>query len=231
MTIKDVHDIILFFLNKEQNAYLSHEEIDAVLDRAQMSQFNEYYNNHKLYRPDNQVPIVGYGESQRINDALSPFKSTYTFTNADTVGGVVTMPSTYMYLIALYTTQFVNSLNRNVTNPVTVLNEEELIYRLESQVLPVTLDDPICIINANNKIQLFPDQPQAGKVFFFRRPLPPKFEYSQSGRTINWSGGQNLEWREGDINNIIMKALSFYGLNISSQEMVQYAETKNQQGN
>jgi hypothetical protein len=25
--------------------------------------------------------------------------------------------------------------------------------------------------------------------------------------------------------------LSFYGLNISSQEMVQYAETKNQQGN
>ena len=32
MDIKVIHDIILFYLNKEQQIYLSHQEIDAVLD-------------------------------------------------------------------------------------------------------------------------------------------------------------------------------------------------------
>lgn len=236
MTIKDIHDIILFYTNKDQNGYISHEEIDMVLDRAQLSQFNEFYNNPKLYKQDNQVPVIGYGESQRINDALSPFKSTYTFTNTDTVGGILNLPSNYMYLIALYTSQFVSQLNRNVINPVTVLNEEELVYRLESQVIPVTVDDPICIMNSSNKIQLFPDVPQSGKVFYFRRPAVPKFGYTVptgGSRTITYSDSLStqLEWREADINNIIIKALGYYGLNMSAQDITQYSEIKNQQGN
>jgi hypothetical protein len=232
MDLKVIHDTIQFYLNKAQNEFISHGEIDLVLDRAQLAQFNDYYNNHKVYRPDNQVPVIGYGENQRINDALSPFKATYAFVNADTPGGIVSLPSNYMFLIALSTTQYVNSLGRNVTNPVSVLNEEEMIYRLESQVLPVTIDDPICIMNASNKIQLFPDVPQSGKVYYFRRPVAPNYVFSLSGRTetYNQAGSTQLEWREADVNNIISKALSYYGLNVSSQEIMQFAQVKINEG-
>lgn len=236
MSIKDVHDTILFYTNKSQNGYISHEEIDMVLDRTQLTQFNEYYNNPKLYRQDNQSPIVGYGESQKINDALSPFKATYTFTNEDTPSGVLSMPANYMFLLSLYTTVYVNQIGRNVVNAVTVLNEEELVLRLESQVIPVTVDDPICIMNSNKKIQLFPDIPQAGKVFYFRRPVAPKYNYApdaQNPRKLNYTsnGSQDLEWGDSEINNIIIKALSFYGVNLSAQDLIQFAEAKNQQGN
>lgn len=232
MGIQEVHRVINFILNKEQNAYLSHEEIDLVLERAQMAQFNELYNNPKSYRPDAQVPIISYGENQRINDALSPFKASFSFVTTDTPGGVVTLPSDYMYLLSLYTSMYVSQIGRNVTNPVTVLNEEELVLRLESQVIPVTTDDPICIMNSNNKIQLFPDVPQSGKVFYFRKPKAPKFNYTQSGRaiTFNPTGSQDLEWRDSDVNMIIVKALSYYGLNISDPNTIQFAETKNVQG-
>lgn len=234
MTIQLTHDIIQFYLNKEQNAFISHEEIDMVLDRVQMDQFIEYYNNHKLYRPDNQVPVVGYGESQRINDALSPFKATYAFTTTDTAGGIVSLPANYMFLISLYTTLYINQLGRNVTNPVTVLNEEELIYRLESQVLPVTVDDPICIMNAANKIQLFPEVPQSGKVFYFRKPAAPKYNYtvdSADPRKLNFTstGSQDLEWRDADVNAIIVKALAYYGLTMTSADLVQFSQVKQQQ--
>lgn len=239
MTIQDIHTFILLALNKPQNAYLSHEEIDAVLDRAQMSQFNEYYSpkSNNL----NQPPVMGYGETQKINDALSPFKSTYTFTS--TSGGVVTAPSDYMYLISLYTTTYSNVLSRNIYNPVQVLNEEELIFRLNSQVIPVTTDDPICIMNSGNAIQLFPDSvSQVGKMFYFRRPKVPKFGYTQSGRVVTYNstqydpstaptGSQQLEWREADINNIIIKSLAYYGLSISNNDIIQFSENKNQQGN
>jgi hypothetical protein len=183
------------------------------------------------------MPGMGYGETQRINDALSPFKVTTTFTT--TSGGVLTLPSNYMYLISLYTTFYSNSLAKNVYNAVQVLNEEELIPRLESQVIPVTIDDPICIMNSSNQIQLFPDNVvSTGKIYYFRRPAVPKFDYTVSGRTITYkaagasnSATQELEWREPDINNIIVKALSYYGLSISSADVVQFAEAKNQQGN
>jgi hypothetical protein len=41
---------------------------------------------------------------------------------------------------------------------------------------------------------------------------------------------QDLEWGEADINNIIFKALSKFGLNLSSADIAQFGELKNQQG-
>jgi hypothetical protein len=137
-----------------------------------------------------------------------------------------------MHLIALYTTQFVSSLGRNVVNPVQVLAEEELIERLESQVLPVTLFEPICVMNAQRRIQLFPEVPQSGKVYYFKRPAVPKFAYTQSGRTITYDPltSVQLEWSQADLNNVISEALAYYGLNLQSAEVVQFAQLKLQEG-
>jgi hypothetical protein len=243
MDIKVIHDTILYYLNKEQNGYVTHEEIDQVLDKAQLALFNQYHTNPRL---PSQVQASLYGESQRIDDALSLFKARHTFTGGGspvniTSGGVVTMPSNYMHLISMYTTVFNATLSRNVYSGVQVLNEEELIERLESQVIPVSVDDPIAIMNASNQIQLFPEQAQSGGVYYFRRPVAPRFGYSQSGRTVTYNplaydpstqptGSTQLEWRDYDVNNIISIALSYYGLNLSSQEVMQFAQVKTQEG-
>jgi hypothetical protein len=214
-------------LKKEQNGYISHEEIDSVLDRAQLVLFNQYHTNPKV-----PALTARYGESQRIDDALSAFKARYTFTTADTGGGVVSLPSNYMHLISLYTTTYSNVLQKNIFNAVQVLNEEELIERLNSQVIPVTSDDPICIMNASNKIQLFPDIPQSGGVYYFRRPAVPKYNYTLSGRTETYvsNGSQDLEWRSFDILNIITIALSYYSIRLSAEDVLQFAELKTAQG-
>lgn len=228
MTIKEVHELILFIISKDKNGYISHEEIDSILDRAQLALFNQYHTNPKIPA---QAQSARYGESQRIDDALSPFKAKYTFTTAESAGGVVSLPAGYMHLISAYTTVFVSALNKNIYSSVQVLNEEELIERLNSQVIPVTSDDPICIMNSNNRIQLFPDVPQSGGIYYFRRPAVPKYNYTLSGRTeVPTAGSQDLEWKEFDILNIITIALSYYGVYLNSNELVQFAETKTAQG-
>lgn len=238
MTIQDVHNIILLILNKDQNGYISHEEIDMVLDKAQLVLFNQYHTNPKVPA---QTWAARYGDSQRIDDALSVFKARQTFTTGDTPGGVLTLPTDYMHLISLYTTTFNSTLSRNVYSAVQVLNEEELIYRIESQVIPLTSDDPVAIMNNQNKVQLFPESPSSGGVYYFRRPAVPKFGYTTSGRSITYNptaynastqptGSTQLEWRDFDIMNIISVALSYYGINLSSQEVTQFAEAKTQQG-
>jgi hypothetical protein len=232
MQINQVHEIIGFHLNKTQGGYFSPQEIDRVLDVAQMAYFNDLYNNPRKFRPDKQSPVMGYGESQRIDDALSPFKKNYTFTNGDTPSGVISLPNDYMFLISLYTSVFNNNLQRSVINPVEVLNEEELVSRLESQVCPVSLTGPICVMNSNNKIQLFPDVPQSGRVYYFKRPNAPVYSFTLNGRVVqyNASGSTQLEWRDSEINNIISIALGYLGINMKSEEIIQFGEIKNQQG-
>jgi len=229
MDLKVIHDTILYFLNKEQNGFVTHEEIDLVLDKAQMVLFNQYHTNPKT--PANPA-MINYGESQRIDDALSVFKDKYTFGTVDTPGGVITLPANYQHLLGLFTTVYNATLLRNVYSGVQVLNEEELISRLESQVIPVTPDDPIAIMNKQNKIQLFPESPATGGVYYLRRPAVPAFVYTQSGRTItyNQGGSTQLEWRDMDVMNVIVIALSYYGLNMSSADVVQFAQVKEAQG-
>jgi hypothetical protein len=234
MDINDVHNIVLFYLNKDQNIYLSHEEIDDVLDRAQMVLFNQYHTNPKLPA---QTQAALYGESQRVDDALSPFKDLFTFAPGQspvsiTTGGIINLPTNYQHLISLYTTTFNSTLGRNVYSGVQVLNEEELIERLESQVIPVSSGDPIAIMNKQNKIQLFPPTGATGGVYYFRRPLKPIFSYTQSGRVITYDPNTSvdLEWKDMDVNNVISIALSYFGLNMSAADVVQFAQVKTQEG-
>lgn len=229
MNIQDIHNIILLILNKEQNAYLSHQEIDAVLDKAQLVLFNQYHTNPKL--PSKTQAMI-YGDSQRIDDALSAFKDKYVVTTGNSTGGLITLPADYMHLISLYTTQYNATLAKNIYNSVQVLTEEELIERLNSQIIPVGSDEPIAIMNKQNKIQLFPETAVNGGVYYFRRPQAPEFVYSTSGRSITYNSvtSKQLEWRDYDIMNIISIALSYYGVNMSSQDIVQFGEIKTQQG-
>lgn len=229
MNINDIHNVILFYLNKAQQGFVTHGEIDIVLDRAQMTLFNQYHTNPKIPA---KAQTELYGESQRIDDALSPFKAKYTFNAGSSPSGVLTLPSDYMHLISLYTTVYNAQLSRNVYSAVQVLAEDELIERLESQVIPVSADDPVAIMNSQNRIQLFPEATATGAVYYFRRPVPPVFGYTQAGRTITYNPltSTQLEWKEMDINNIIVIALQFYGLNMTSQEIMQFGQVKEAQG-
>lgn len=229
MDLKVIHDTILFVIRKEQNAFITHEEIDQILDRAQLVLLNQYHTNPKI--PAQQQAML-LGESQRLDDSLSPFKSKYTFTNGTTASGIVTLPSDYMHLLSLYTTTYNSQLGRNVYSAVQILNESELIERLESQVIPVSGEDPIGIMNSQNKIQLFPEVPCSGAVFYLKRPPAPVFAYTQNGRAVTYDvvNSTQMSWRDFDIMNIIVIALSYIGINISSADVMQFAELKNRQG-
>lgn len=229
MNINDVHNVILFYLNKDQQAFITHEEIDETLDRAQMTLFDQYHTNPKTAV---NTPVETYGASQRIDDALSVFKQKYTFNSVATPNGIITLPSNYQHLIALYTTTYNSTLARNIYSAVQVLSEDELIERLESQVIPVSTEDPVAIMNSQNMIQLFPEVPSTGAVYYFKRPAVPVFGYTQAGRNITYNPltSTQLEWKDQDINNIIVIALQYYGLNMKAADIVQFGQVKEAQG-
>jgi hypothetical protein len=217
MTLDKVYDLLNFLINKFQGGWYSPKELDLVVDRAQMSLFNSYY--------------LEYSTSQRLNDAMGPFKRSVTFTNVDTPAGLYTVPVNYMHLLSLHTVVMISGVVPVQNRAVPILNEDEKVFRDNSQIIPVSVIDPYAVIVQNRNIQFYPAVPQAGALYYLSRPAAPVFAYSIiSGRVVVYNEGAStqLEWADNDVLSIIVKALNMLGINMGEQDVLQWSENKDQ---
>lgn len=220
MNISECHDILNFLINKYQGEYFSPSELDSVIDRGQMAHYADL-------KPR-------YAQNQETKDSLSPFRSTYAFGFNDSLNGVVKVPSNLNYLdlldLSIRYDISAHSIERKV--PVQMVNEDEMSDRLYSQVDPVSTSFPIGELTGVGTFQIYPKAQYNGTVTFLRRPAKPVFAYTTiSGRVIVYDSANSvqLEWKESEVMTIMLKALSLIGININSQEIVQYAELKGNQ--
>lgn len=218
MTLEQGYDFLNFWINKYLGSWYTPEELDLIVDRGQMSLFSEL--------------LPEYATSQRIQDALAPFLATYDFSTGNTVSGYIVVPSNSNY-IQLLDIQIQFSIStRTVYAGVPILNKDERANRLNSQTDPVTTTSPVAEMIAPRYFRMYPTSGYTGTVTYFRRPLAPQFAYNTiSGRVIVFdeANSVNLEWSEHMQNSVYLKALSSIGINLSDQEITQYAEAKNMQ--
>ena len=215
MNIQEVLNFLQFFINKYTGAWYSPEELIEVLDRGQMALYSDL-------KPK-------YATSQLVKDSLSPFREVYNFTTQ--VSGYVIVPSTTNYLDLLDLQIYFTISNRTVYCPVKMINEDERATRLNSQINPVTSTSPIGEQVAVRTFRLYPAGIYNGNVTYLRRPVKPVFGYTIiSGRVIvyNSSTSTQLEWRETEINEVLLKSLATLGINLSSEQVLQWAQAKTQ---
>jgi hypothetical protein len=215
MDLKDFHDTVRFFCNKEQGGWFAPEEIDNLTDRAQMWFYTDLFDE--------------YAKNQKVQDALSPFSVKIDFASAPT--GLITLPNDYQHLLSLTTKYYDATAKRNRYKPIKILTEDEIGERLGSQILEPTFQDPVGIEIKPGQIQLYPETVIYGTSYYMCRPAKPVFKYTQTGRSIVYdqAGSTQMEWSETAINKILIKTIQMAGVNISDQMIVQYTELKNQQ--
>lgn len=220
MDLQDQFDFLNFWINKFLGSFYTVSELELILDRGQMS-----------YYADIQPK---YATSQRVKDALAPFRATYDFTPSNTISGFIVVPSNsnYLNLLDIQITYLLSGVNRTIYVPVKMMNEDERANRLNSQIDPVTITSPIGEMTAPRFFKLYPLSGYTGTVTYLRRPVKPIFGYSViSGRVIvyNAATSTQVEWPENIINQVLVKALASLGINLSDQEVSQYAQLKSDQ--
>ena len=204
MKIKEIHDYIVFILNKETTGYVSHKDIDTAIDRGQMSKFIELYGNPKQYQPGRPIPTIAYGQTQKISDDLRYFKKRQQFTS-DSEGIIEFSDLTeYLHLLGVYVVGTINgtpnntysvsdgavtftssTINKTFAKPVKVVSEDQLADRLVSQVSAPSTTSPIGILgDSGTKIQLFPEVEHSGYIMYLSRPTKPLFSHVVDGRKI-----------------------------------------------
>lgn len=217
MTIAETHTFLDFINSKEQSAYFSHEEYDMCLHRGQMIYFSAKYDE--------------YGLTQKVHDGLAFFKKPYDFTTGTSTNGIVTTPTDYLYFRGAYTIVTDPVLNQPVNRKLQILNEDEIVDALNSQLRPVSLNRPIALIVGKGQLQLYPQQAQTGRVFYFEVPPKPFFKYTLGGTdnrvvTQDVANSVDLLWNETDVTKVIFASLPFMGINMDEEKFMQYFEMK-----
>lgn len=218
MNLKEAYDFLNFFINKYTGGFYPPDELDLIVDRGQMALYTDYQPK--------------YATSQRIKDALAPFRQKWEFSSANTISGVIPVPSNLNYLNLLAININYDISSRTVYAPVTMVNEDEIGHRLNSQIDPVTITSPIGEQLAPGFFRLYPTSGYTGTITFLRRPVKPVFVYTTiSQRVIVYddAASTQLEWRETEMDSVLLKSLSTLGINLTDNEIAQYAEVKNQQ--
>ncbi len=217
MDLEQAFEFLNFWVNKYTGGYYTIQELTMLVDRGQMA----YYSDVK----------PKYATSNLIKEILSPFRATYNFTPSNTVSGYIVVPSDSNYLDLLSVTVEVDISSRIIYAPVKMVNEDEIANRLNSQLDPVTVTSPIGEITAPRYFRLYPTAGYRGTVTYFRRPIAPVYGYDViSGRVIvyNPATSVQLEWRDTEITTILLKALNSIGINLSEQEVSNFAQIKSE---
>jgi hypothetical protein len=218
LDLQEAFDFIQFWVNKKTGAWFTIPEITQVIDRGQMS----YYNDIKPQ----------YSRSNLIREILSPFRRTYDFTTANTVSGIVVIPSNVNYLDFLDLQIYYSISNRTIYCGVPIVQEDERAIRLNSQIDPITVTSPVAEIIAPRYFKMWPTSGYNGTITYLARPAAPVFSYTKvSGRVIVYdeSASTQLEWRDSEVNAILLKALQSLGINLSDQEVSNFAQIKTQE--
>lgn len=216
MNIDEAFQFLNFWISKDRGVFYTVSELTALVDRGQISLYEDLQPK--------------YATSQRVKDALAPFRSSYNFTTQ--VSGYVIVPQNLNYLNFLDLQIYYQISNRTVYYGVPLINEDTRAFRLNSQVNPVTVTSPVGEQVGQQTFRLYPASQYNGNVTFLRRPIAPVFGYSViSGRVIVYNPltSTQLEWSEEWMTPLLLKSLQSIGINLTDVAVTQWAEAKSQE--
>ncbi len=227
-------------MDKHSLGYKSPEEIDLILHREQINEFRALLDDGR------GGMAKGRKIEQVYTDDLNPFRvagttyntNDYTTDNPFGTGpsGDVVLPPDCMHLITFY--QKVDAKGTQGRR-IEILNDGEIGDRMDSELIDSIAITPfgyggqingVTVAKTLERYKLFPNEPLALTIHYFREPLKPKYAYVIVGREVifDQSQSQDLEWNEGATNRIIIRALASLGIHLQEPSLVQYFDAKTQ---
>lgn len=195
ISIKDVHDLIDFVIDKSDNKPQRRTDIDLAVHEASLTLFREELDK--------------YEEDVNNMELLSDFMNTENYTSQTTFG-TFAKPSGYERYVRLTTQAGIgisvvksHAWDSLVNHPIKVPSETHPIATIGSSILvrPTTM-----------RISLV----------YFKTPTKPV--YGQSGGVYSEALSTHLEWKGSVFYKIVNMALSKLGVNLKDQQLIEYSE-------
>lgn len=246
MTNGDLYNLVLYIGNKENfGGYLNADQFQAQLRIANVVLLKELLGITNDYNFGAPVSRRQKGQNTILDDATNVFKKK---TAKSFSSGVTTLPTDYFkYDILRMTT---------TGKKIDILSSPEVAQRMSSQIDYPTTDFPIAEIVAKS-LYVYPTTITTADLIYYRYPTDPIFDYyvDASGELIYLvnglthvltagevdSAGQTsgstftstsveLEWGDSEKIDVAWILIRNMGINLSRQDITQYANKIEIQG-
>jgi hypothetical protein len=222
--INNVRNTVMFFLNKDNNGYLTPDEFNAFARQAQLEVFEDmfYQYNKWLVKRNTGVSYSGSSDiAKLLSESIDKFSTSAALTYS---AGIYNLPTDlYSVTNVLYSFKDVERIEKN-----------KLPYFLFSNHTAPTTYYP-AYSQAGTTITVYPSTIQANvSIVYNRYPLDPKWTYYTDPATqaplFDQAAPDYRDFEVPDIfqNDLIIKILKFAGVTIRENEIVAIATAEEQ---
>lgn len=201
MTVEELHNRVLFMLQKDQGGFFNPGEIDEAFNKVQL----EYLRELLQARPNQIGQPKGLGADAQTNRALQPFA-----TSTSLVTGVTGI-YTFLEDVAHF---------RNLESRDEEVSAAELPDRLNSAIIAPTEARPI-FVQQNKGLKFYPAAQYTKQFHYIRFPLNVFFNYSIAGRQVvfNPTGSVNPQWGDIEMEVLVRKTAEYISSNNQDYEV------------
>jgi hypothetical protein len=221
MTVDFMYRVMQGVINKAQNGYLDPKTFNVFIQQSQLSFLDYMLGEFQQYQVGRPIAKLQYSMTEETRQRLTPFiKSPVTLTID--VTGLAPYPGDY---------QQTDSMLDMSNNRIRYVQQHKLFSYLASVIDPVATN-PIYLIQANG-FQFYPITQGQAKLSYISTPPTIVWAFIPDANGIPvYDPGPSVdpEWYDTDCLEIIARALKMTGVNLSSQEISQYADQIKIQG-
>ena len=212
--IEDLHDFIRGTIKKNYGGFVSPNDIDRAINRAQFDLFDQLVKNYK------KTELFDY-------DHIFLKQTAFNLTSSD--NGEKTLSSIDANFIEAITFYYKDSSNN--LHEGNLMKWDSFIDRKNSTIVPPIINTatseykPIATIY-DGKIQVAP-RPSSGTynfvLLYFKKPTNGVYGYTESNGVITQNQGTStdLDWDQRSFSDIVNRALTYLGFPIKDAEIIQ----------
>lgn len=238
--VNKIWDFLNFVTNKDQAGNtISLPEFNQLLPAVNIDFFKQRYGLPEQYSPGQPLPQMSYEVTQKITDDLRAFKVRMGIdTQAMIVDnqGQAPIPSNYVH----FSSARYNMIKDNVCGTVQMkprtiehLTDAQLGDRLGNSIKKPTFRDPV-FATFSTYFQFYPKNLRQVEFTYLRMPATPVYGYIADNNTdtdvYNEATSTHFEYPEDCFNDIVRLCLSYIGMNLRANDIIQYAEMQKAKG-
>lgn len=236
MTVKDILEVTNYIagINAPGSKPLNLPNFNRMLQAANLAHLKQKIGLPEEYQPGMPLPRQAYNITQVNTEDLRPFKVSLDGKSGDGAliqftDSLYTLPANYYYFSSL-SVNF-GTLSANVWKKCTVVTDDTWDRMMGSYVDAPNVDYPI-IRFLKDKIQIAPTTAKRGKFTYIRKPSTPLLAMKEVDGFMVYDSTNSvqLEWNETNQFDTLVILLSYLGIAMGKQSVIQYAEMKKAQG-
>lgn len=221
-----IYNTLLTIINKENQGYVSPTEFNVLSHQVQMEIFRGYFEDENMDKNKENRGLVNNGYSNlsfNQRQRIEQFADIATITGTS---GQFTLP-TDLYFIEEHGVESTASAS-SYNTVIAEVERNQYNYLVRSSATPTELY-PI-YEKYGSSIRVFPTTITGVSVRYIRTPKVPNWTYvtlSTGDEMYNPADTafQDFELHESEFSNIVIRLLSYFGLNLREAEVIQIAET------